>query len=616
MILLVLAGMAAWTFSQLAQARVREAHRFQSVLAAEFLADSGLAATTEWLRTRPMDSSADLSRSMLELSPEDLEGWKTSPPQELFDELVSLVPRAESLETWIELRHVRSLVPESGSFGLQPDPFEKLGELRVGARAQVGGFRREVLWTRSFKLLRPTVPLLSKFTLFLTQDSEDWNRLKREPGGTSYGGQPAAPLVLQNHSWSIPSFDQGELLPLAPSLPSWEQIEAGGWVFLGGKKPWQLQPLDGVVEGESFQWRRQPLDAKSELPGVQREQVFPLGFGNQRLEEVGYAGSLLDPAWDRAFPLMLFGDAARVTPTLVLGEVRRRLLWVSGVDGQVVPWCGAGTPCHADFPGGAGEQARRSPTILEGPLMDSLACMQGNQEGASLDLDRMQGDPGDDTNLEDLVRLQFPGAEAGSLAVAAAAHSDQVRISRDAGNLLFEGSLYGIDGDWLERVLAVRTTHFFSNQAALVEAGFPNAPELQSGVFWIGEGGLELAPGTYPGGVVLVCPGEIRVPAGFLSPPEDLPPSLVSLNGDIQLLGADPLSAHLVALRGGVKASGAWKIRGAVAVGRFDPSEVLSGEKGLLEYNEALDGTTASRARAQVQLFLDPKPRLFLGGDS
>lgn len=611
--LLVLCTLLVFTFQGLVRQKAREAARFQSVISAEYLAEAGLGSGLQWLRSWRQAGASSGLESIFERAPAGLEGLRVDVPPVHFDALCGVLPQEAQLRVWVEFHHIRSFVPEEGHFGLRPDPLEKFGEIRVISRAQVQGYTRSLTQARQFKLLRPVVPVLSKFTFFLQGPSQDWNHLERRDGQTWYEGQARGPLVLQNHPWSIPSYDSQELLPLGPSFPDLAQLEAGGWVFLGGPEPWTIQPSDGVVHGESFQWMRQPVDFPSSLPGVQREQLLGLGFGNGRLAEVSYQGVSGLSEWDQSFPLFLFGDAARVSPTLVFGEVRQRVLWVRGIDGLVVPWCGSGLPCESSFPGGAEAQAERRPRILEGPILESLGRMQENQEGATLDLDPAPSGLGA-IPTSALVRVDFPGASATPLAQAAAGSSESLALLRDDGSRLFEGSLYQLDGDWLERVLAIRSTHLFEDAEALYAAGFPSQPELQKGVFLLRQGNLSLPPGVYPPHLVLVVPGNIRVRPGFRVGPGEGPLTLVSLGGNIEILGAEEIPAHLVALRGQVHSAHPWRIRGGVAVGSWDPTRALGPDPGLLAYNEALDGTSLDRARTQLQLFLEPRTKLYQGG--
>ena len=231
--------------------------------------------------------------------------------------------------------------------GVIADPTEKAGFVEVAARGSCGGVTREVSCHKAARVVRPALPVLPRFTLFVKRPPEPGALALTEiekkasypaPSGVVSASGTHDALVLYHGPGA---YAAGEV------ANGW--LDRSGWVFLGspsdGRWVFDLAygGADGEVFGESFQLTRQAMWVTSDAGSA--GALAPAGQDLLRTEfdrlvtRTGmHAGLASDPLFarlpagvehGRAASLHLFGTGERPSPTAVLGRVFRRSLIAS-----------------------------------------------------------------------------------------------------------------------------------------------------------------------------------------------------------------------------------------------------------------------------------------------
>lgn len=225
--------------------------------------------------------------------------------------------------------------------GTVADPVEKAGFVEVVAKGTCGGAAREVSCLKAARVIRPVVPVLPRFTLFVKRPPEAgglaWTEIEKRASYPAPSGVVAASathdaLVLYHGPGAYAAGDLAK---------GW--LDRSGWVFLGspsdGRWVFDLAYGGGGAEpepfGESFLLTKQAMWVTSDASG---KELANSEWDRLVMRSGVHAGVTADPLFarlslgqerGRAASLHLYGSADRPSPTAVLGRVYRRSLIAS-----------------------------------------------------------------------------------------------------------------------------------------------------------------------------------------------------------------------------------------------------------------------------------------------
>lgn len=538
------------------------------------------------------------------------------------------------------------------------DPLEKKCRVTVDLDLSIGHvasrkLRKLYLFSRPCKIQRLSLPVVSKFSLFVknpekTQGITDgYNCFENMHDGNPTHANDSSPVK------SLPL-----VLFNSPKLKL-ADITKAGYVFLGGNDELELHTTGGghPEYGESFLFcsMGKPISSivlydLSSLPsttgfaaggvnlcedpllkGVLGIRVAVFGFYavNNLGETMNYMDSLsrwFDPSnaitMSSSF-LHLYGSLANPSPTLVIGRVKRAYARFSklGVklenraDFQGLCWLKNPAPMQKSsgqkvetwdmvtFPGTFDDRKTGKSYSLatESLTMPTLFGNPKDPSGAwNAYMDRASGIYSEEYNriYDYLFRKdedkEFPPSES-SFEKKFGPYlqtGESFSFSRtDPKTALFQGDLNKITSDDLVKD---RITIQVKDRKEF-EEWFKQSDgtfDLRGQVVKIGDGGLEIPAGAkFVTSGMLVVPGDITV-KGALACDEKAVVTLVSLGKDILLQGTnEEIQAHLVALDGTVKsaAKSTLKIKGGMAVKSLSPKDWKAG--GTVTYDDRLDPT-------------------------
>lgn len=627
---------ATFLLQQVSRQRYREAHRYTSGEIATQLAESGLNLILESVAADLATPGSRAYDLVVAGAAGEASGSLELPGSPHLDDLLDLVPGA-SIELVLELQNFRPLFPRENLLGWRPGGREKEGELAVTSRVEYRGVTRAIAAVREVRVVDVTAPVLGKFTLFVRdREGQEANLLSydhRAPEeGFTLDGEPARPLVLYHRAERYPAVEDGSFFSLAAVLEDLEP-DGGGLVYLGGAEPWHLNLVHGVGAHpleELFQLRRTRHAMGSDIPGVVNEYGLTFGFYEGILDTPHLAAGPTRPGGAPIAPgtsaLHLFGDVGNVTPTPVLGPVYRSYVTMRLLDGLWYPYQRAED--FAPIPPFEGDYATYSRVmarVVHESFNRSYDSVVTNAETLSEDgrvtgggtpflpapqlLPPRLGRIGPAVEGDEYFLYPPPGAPAEGM----------VRLDRpgvDGSEEIFRGALSGVDGALIEGVVTSRATHHSEDPADFRERLLEAEGGPPSGVLWLRRGDLELSGLAVTEPVMLVVDGGITlrgpVAAGG---PNQVPVTLVALNGDLRVETSEPVEAQLVALRGRVVTRGGLDVRGGLAARSLDlRGLVRGGEPRSVTYAAAFDPTAPDATARQLVVHLGEASHLELRG--
>lgn len=240
--------------------------------------------------------------------------------------------------------------------GTLADPAEKTGFVEVVSRATCGGVPREVSCHKAARVIRPALPVLPRFTLFVKRPPEPGalalTEIEKRSAYPAASGRiaPGAShdaLVLWNSASAY-----------TPGGPASGWLDRAGWVFLGspadGRWVFDLTYGGGAARvegephpepfGEDFLLTRQAMwvTSDAQAAGALRppgQELLRAEFDRLVMRTGLHAGLCTEgplfaklppgPERGRVASLHLFGSGERPSPTVVLGRVYRRSLITS-----------------------------------------------------------------------------------------------------------------------------------------------------------------------------------------------------------------------------------------------------------------------------------------------
>lgn len=636
-VLLVLTVGATFWLQKASRQRFYEAHRHTSGQVALQVAESGLNSLFATAPGGALEAGF-LQSLLVDSSFSDLLGYQEKLSLEVLDEAL----RAANLDARCEVAlRVEEVAPvqSHGSFhGILQDPREKFGVLTLDSSATFRGVTRRVRVSRSFRVLDPRIPVLSKFTLFLRShlegEMQSISFQRTEPGKPQNSeGRPVRPLIFFHRPLVYPTVAEGLFHDLEALFSDFAPDQAG-LVFLGGDRDWNLSLVHGAGAGpfdELFHLRRAPYQTEAGLSGFERETWIWFGmyqdiFANalfrplpDQVRELTFPDG--SPVSDRTPPMHLYGDVGNVSPTVVLGNAFRSFVHLRLLDGQWYPYLEEDQFSIAEKSGFSGAwqdyQSRMARVVVE-PYNRSFDFLSTNSETLSPQGEvTVRGEPSLeppaklDPKALTRVRPQSLEDEGFLYPKPGLGQARGIQLIRPESSsspeaILFEGDLEQLDGAVLESLLAPRVVQKFSKEEDLWKAarkkgklelpGFVHldAPELQLGDLAVGQAG------------VLIVSGSIQIQGWIRQLVEGQPLTLVSLNGDITVATPNPVHAHLVALRGKIRfRTEQINLVGGIAADGVDWASATQGEKvKWVTYDPSLDPTDPEKSK--LSLYLDP----------
>lgn len=627
--LVLLIAMSTYLLQRVSRSRYREAHREAFGEVALQLAESALNVTLAGIGEQALQPGSPTYEALAAAAapaPDQVIEIAPAPP---LGELISLLGDAE-VEVEARVRAIRPLFPEGPASGVVFDPREKTAELALRAQATFRGVSRAIAVVRPVRVVQAGVPVLGKFTLFLRERSgQDPNLLgydHRDPlQGPTLDGEPARPLVLYHQAERFPAVVDGRFDPLAPVLSD-VPPDQGGLVYLGGEDPWYLNLVHGIGAGryeELHLVRRTRYARASDLPGVSEEVGLAFGyydgiFDSDRFgDAAGDPGHLLRPTGEALAPrsaaLHLSGDVGNVTPTLVFGPVFRSFVTLRLLDGTWYPYALAN-------PGGGpfssyDEYRRTMVRPVHEPYNRTVDYLRTNHErldsAGRVDAAETPLVPEALLTPEELTRVgpAVPGDDAFLYPRPGEPARAAVHLRTAGGEDVFRGQLADLDGALVDAVIEQRVTARHEDAAAYARvAGRP-------GVHWVAEGGVTLAGWTAPGPTLIAARGDVTVSGGISGGDGEFPVTLVSRFGDVVVETADPVEAHLVALRGRVRTRDGLDLRGALAARSLNLPDLVRGDAlKSITYATRFDPTDPVAREAQLVVHLAPSVGLEIAG--
>ena len=392
--LILLIGAGIFLLQRASQQSYKDAHRFSHGEIALQLAQSGINMGWERIFSISENPDTAFARNILNSSASD----RVIPmgSSESLSDLLGLFEGDATLTVAIKLSESSPLIPGGSYSGIRLNSSEKRGRMTVVAAASYRGTRKVLKSRRRFSVCAPTLPVLSKFTLFVQK------RNGQEPNFLAYdhlkpemafkvNGKPAAPLVLYHTDEQIPAVVNGKLADIGSVLDGFVP-DRGGLVYLGGD-PWELNLVHGSGAGpyeELHLLRRQRHLIRSSLPGTHTETVVHSGFyrgvsSSSFLGSFGRSGGILSSDESLVIPeetsaLHLTGDLAWVSPTIVFGPVTRRFLRAHVVDNRTFVAKKQEEEIPADYPGTQAQFRGTMPQVVCQPYNRTWDYLRSNFE--------------------------------------------------------------------------------------------------------------------------------------------------------------------------------------------------------------------------------------------
>jgi len=550
-----------------------------------------------------------------------------------------------SVDLRLGLKKMGLIDSSSPSSGVFPDPREAIYLFTSTARVQGKGADLRVTTFKQWRMVNILLPVLGKFVLFnRDQGSLEVNEIPDTKLPSDLRSVPVAIISGQ-------SLAAGEKLS-PPDLK--KHIDSQGWVFLGGA-PWSLNLSHG--------WGSDQYQDAYTSRGL---EYYAVGEGvrsgkDLKLKQLGSNISVGEFEWWRMISgfymelttaeeyevlsrmgadllshsstLNLYGTGQEPSPTLVLGDVRRRWALIQGLFNETNGIWAALPFLEQDefensstWPGGA---TASSVSILrdnfdgdyeEYKLQMSQVIEEGYNEGLlwaielgtpSLDerfhLECEELDP----TVQEQVRVDLLKVDNLEHTLCKRFVGGQYSLRNDASNPIFENiNLESfVNLSHLERR---SSREFESFDSFLQEHLDPGSGILKLGGVMKIKGNLKLVTPLQiqsgKGGILLVD-GDIEILAPINNPDHE-PFSLVSLAGNLKLKISDPVHASLVALKGTVFLPSKFHVEGSIAADTIS-IDSLSGSSAsvsqrILKYNLSLDPTRAQNWNGAYRIMQDP----------
>ncbi|MBI2945649.1 MAG: hypothetical protein HYY25_15760 [Candidatus Wallbacteria bacterium] len=619
LLVLAIAGAAAFLANSWLRRRNLSAHRFQHGEVALNLAQGAMAEAEQRLLAREMLGSGEPAGSQLLTRPASRVDWTDVIACPISEGLAGELPGGGVVTVTARLSEFEPLLPAGGLHGVQQDAMEKRGKLMLLSEATYGLATRRVIVERDVMVVGLVPPVVTRFSLVCLGEpalpearlnSLEYDAVRRS---FSLGSPPreASPLVVRAPpEGSLAGVAAGGgLASLAPEPSRLKGLfRQAGWVYLGGAKPWVLNLTLGPGVGNPLEEghllrRTEHVVASSAVAGCQ-EKVHLFGFAAGGLDSAMFAGRGLElPGTEGAVPsgtsaLRLSGDLARAAPTVVLGRVYRRYLSFSkvrkGSEGPFESCVFAQDAGDFDRVGGrfrtltgAGYEAysRMMPRAVVEPYNRSYDFLVTNRESSDtarpylIEPGETPAFPasqltlaliGDYLRPEGIGRAFFlyPGPGAGPSPVQlqrpGAQGDTEVVFKGDLGRLAGYGDVLRARRVCRSKGPAQRAlARFLTQSGGRAELAIPAVAHL-------GAGDLELPALRVRRGGTLVVDGSITV-AGAIEASAGEQLVLASLGGDIRLATTDRVQAALLAPKGRlVLAAGGAEIAGTVLVASLD----------------------------------------------
>lgn len=541
----------------------------------------------------------------------------------------------------------------AGAPGFKDDPVEKMGRIDVEAVAEVGNAHRKVRMSRGVKVYLAVHPVIGKFTCFIRKKpaSDDLvNALERTTSGTGFSN--GAPLVLNNRGAGegfnvvTPALDLGAV----PDLN--ELSKTSGWVFLNSESsPWALN-LSGSAQDTEFDDRsmlrfgaysndalQTAVNTPAQGGGTTVTQLNEKFQGLKRDYTISKGGSVviasdflsvrhLFPALPKASIIRPYGTNGDLSPTLLFGPVLRRYLRVRSVDCTMNISGVAKTFKEVGIPGFPDESSYKQaflhpPTsprnyaddfVLYAQLWNMVADSAGLAAGWNK-WKNSQTTLVSEPFIEGLNYLAIPDRETGTVqSPVSKAYTDPPAdavtgldlwtggaeglrkaegVFGTSGKPAYEGALSAIEGI---REFGPKITAMYPSPTEYLDKHLDQAGNIAvSGVVYLGRENLLInRKWKVTSGGVLIVGGNIDIRAGI----QASEPLTLVCTENITVDTSEPVEAQLICLRGKLTPRNAFTIRGGVAAGEIDLTNMVNAQKKQINWNPKFDPYAVSSAMA------------------
>jgi|GEM_PF-1905586 hypothetical protein len=529
--------------------------------------------------------------------------------------------------------------------GVPPDDREAIYLFTITADVTGEGASLKVIAFKQWRIVNILLPVLGKFTLFT-----------RDQGTLTVNGVPDTKLPADLRAIPI-AINSGQSLGSTEKLSALDlkkHILSQGWIFLGGS-PWSLSLShgwgaekyqdafttrgleyykvgEGVRSGKDsrliqlslnpsvgeFEWWRMITGFYKELSTTEEFEVL----SHLGVDLVSYSSTL-----------NLYGTAQNPSPTLVLGDVRRRWALLQGLFNEkngiwaALPFLQRDEfETEPTWPGGASPS---SVAIIKDNFDDdyeeykfqmSQVIEEGYNEGIlrALDLsdpawnDRFHLEcEGLESSVQDLLLLESLTVDSMNKRFCNRIVGGVYSLLDEDSKLLFEEvDLESFTNlSHLERRSAREYETF---QEFLQEHVDPVSGLLDLGGVVTIKGSVNIQTPIViaigKGGNLLV-EGNVEIGAPIQNPGRE-PFTIVSLGGDLKVKASSPVQASLVALEGTLFLPSRFQIEGAIASDTVvidvpSGSLPLASERNLI-YNLSLDPTKVANRNSAYRIMQDP----------
>lgn len=272
--ILLVMGILFFSFHLVVRNRNAQAHAVYFGEVSYGLAESAAALAWRGLRRHRGKPGSPLFEALVRPSAGALRG--TDVPLDLEEDLARLVEgmgRDVAVEVTAKVLEAAPLAPRK-KLDRGFDPLEKRAVVEVVAEGRFRGLRRRVVERRELRVQLDTLPVLSKFSLFVREPEREGGT---DPGYNVYAndinGVPDSltvpreenflPLIVYNHGDRYARIDH--------------DVEENGWVFLGGPAPVRLNLTSGAdyLHGQYFHFFNFLANERSRQPAFRAADPPP-----------------------------------------------------------------------------------------------------------------------------------------------------------------------------------------------------------------------------------------------------------------------------------------------------------------------------------------------------
>ena len=560
---------------------------------------------------------------LLSTPPDQLNGQHEELPVDCrpIQRLLQSIPGESWVQVVMTLTGFQPFPPPDADSGIQPDPVEKTGFLRVVATAEVQGVRRRVVVIKELKVVNVLPYVISKFTLFASQirQGQPLNELQWKKtnmiSGAAAPGNSHAPLYLRNGLGRNP--------------------EENGWVFLGGGPHYLNLTWGETGWGDQFQILKRPWQSVLHVPQsgamadgyssllIQRGFFSGIKADNDLFTRFDFSRPTEDPMGNGCALLRPYGVPAEagvdpeldLSPTYILGRVYRRFLNLRYVKktttGEVV-YCPYATP--EDWVGQPPSPWSRPPRFdvrqdvfgdnyrYYGSYMSDVVAESYNRSYDYLE---------ETQELDPPMRLLQTNRVAHARGLPdflydPAINNGYVVIRTSDQRKLFEGHLHRL----VPEDLKIRERAVFTSSASNFSRWLKKRPKAVRGILYFTGGDITIdLPLELETGGIVAADGTITVAAGVRARDSKKPLTLVSLKKDIVIKTSASVEASLVALAGTVtrNSDGPLSVKGNVVAHELDYASLCDSKGvGKIVYDRRLDPTDSSSTVSAYTVQLSP----------